>query len=276
MDLLKLYGFFATAGCISTPICYNKPGDIMNKHIEDLKLLSVLQCVSSPVKEYIDRPSHALVFRRTGAIEYNFGGRYMPLEAGQIIFLPKGSSFTTRQTTPGISRYTVVNFMGDLSLTAPKKVSIAGDLTELYTRLDLCCTLDPKKDRFALLSHFYWLLSQLFEETKAPYHSTATLSLLDPAVAHLQTHLFDPNLKIDALPKLCGISGTYFRTLFAARFGCAPKKYILDRRLTHAQQLLSSGECSRVADAARLSGFEDALYFSRVFKNRYGHAPSQR
>lgn len=246
----------------------------MKDYIEDLKLLSVLQCISAPVKEYIDRSSHALVFRRTGSIEYDFRGQRVPLEEGQIMFIPKGTSFTVRQTTPGISRYTVVNFLGDFPIREPKKC-VASDLTDLHQRLDKCCTLDPQRDRYALLAHFYEILSQLFESGETAYHSSTTFGLLDPAVTFLQHHLFDPGLSVGSLHSLCGISDTYFRNLFIARFGCSPKKYILQRRLNHAKNLLDSGECAAVSQAARLSGFEDALYFSKVFKARYGYPPSQ-
>lgn len=247
----------------------------MKKHIEDLKLLSVLQCTSAPIREYVDRPSHALVFRRTGTIEYDFAGRRMPLEEGQIIFLPKGATFTVRKVTPGISRYTVVNFLGDFPLTQPTKCT-AADLTELYRRLDQCAGLDPNRDRYALLANFYAILSHIFEGSETAYHSTKTLHLLDPAVAYLQEHLFDPGLSIGSLHRLCRISDTYFRQLFIARFGLSPKKYVLQRRLSLAKDLLDSGECATVTEAAQLSGFEDALYFSKVFKACYGHPPSYR
>ena len=247
----------------------------MEKHIEELKLLSVLQCVSAPLRQYIDRPSHALVFRRTGSIDYDFGGLHIPLEEGQIMFLPKGATFTVRQTTPGISRYTVVNFLGDFPVKEPQKCA-ATDLPELYRRLDLCSTLDPQRDRYALLGHFYEILSQLFEKGETAYHNTATLQLRDPAVAYLQEHLYDPGLAVGSLHSRCGISDTYFRQLFTARFGVSPKKYVLQRRLSHAKSLLDSGECAAVSQAAQLSGFDDALYFSKVFKNRYGYPPSHR
>lgn len=247
----------------------------MKENIEDLKLISVLQCISAPIKEYKDRFSHALVFRRTGNIVYDFDGRHVPLDEGQIMFIPKGTTFTVRQITPGISRYTVVNFLGDFPVREPRKC-VAADLPGLYQRLDKCCALDPQRDRFALLSHFYEILAQLFERGEAAYHSSATLGLLDPATTYLQAHLFDSELSIGKLHSLCGISDTYFRQLFIARFGLSPKKYVLQRRLSHAKSLLDSGECSTVAEAARLSGFEDALYFSKVFKARYGYPPSYR
>ena len=243
--------------------------------IENLKLLNVLQCVSAPYREYRDRPSHALVFRRTGNIRYDIDGQQIPLLEGQVMFLPKGADFTVTQTTPGISRYTVVNFLGDFPLKQPQLLGYPANLQQVCTRLDRCCTLEPEENPCLLLSEFYWILSQLLESPELPYHSSHSLQLLNPVIEHLQKRLFDPELKIGSLHTLCGISDTYFRKLFIARYGVSPKKYILDRRLRHARELLASRECSAVAEAAQLSGFTDPLYFSKLFRERYGYPPSQ-
>lgn len=245
----------------------------MKIHIENLKVLNVLQFSSSPSRVYRNRPSHALVFRREGSISYDYENKTQLVHPGYVTLIPQGANFTVTRLSTGPSRYTVINFQGDFSLDSLMFLRPEMDMTALYTLLDQCSTLDPEAEQFMLLSHFYRILSQLFEQ-KPAYHSRQTFRLIAPAVACLQERLFDPELKIGSLHTLCGISDTYFRTLFAARFGTSPKKYVLDRRLNQARNLLSSGECGSVSEAARMSGFEDALYFSKVFKNRYGHAPS--
>ena len=247
----------------------------MKFDIDNLKLLNVLQCVSAPYREYRDRPSHALVFRRTGNILYDISGQQIPLLEGQVMFLPKGSDFTVTQTTPGVSRYTVVNFLGDFPLKQPQLLGAPANSQQVYAWLDRCCTLDPEHSRLSLLANFYRILAQLFETPQTAYHSRATLQLIAPAVTQLEKQLFDPELKTGSLHSLCGISDTYFRKLFIARYGVSPKKYILDRRLRHARALLGSGECAGVAEAAQLSGFSDPLYFSKCFRERYGYPPSQ-
>jgi len=255
-------------------ICYIEIGDCMKLDIENLKLLNVLQCVSSPRRIFQNRPSNALVFRRSGSIEYELDGSRIRLDEGQVMLLPKGASFSVTHLTPDRNHYTVINFQGHFAPYAPRKLCPQRDMSELYDRLDQCCTLDPEKDRYLLLSRVYWILSRLFEAAPAPYHSTETLDLIDPAVEQLQKRLFDPGLKVGQLHDFCGISDTYFRALFIARFGVSSKKYVLERRLNQARNLLSSGECANVSEAARMSGFEDALYFSKVFKARYGYCPS--
>ena len=75
------------------------------------------------------------------------------------------------------------------------------------------------------------------------------------------------------LAKLCGISENYFRKLFLLEFGISPSKYIRNKRLMLARDLLNSGEFS-VSDAAMASGFNDISYFSREYKKMWGVNPS--
>ncbi len=68
----------------------------------------------------------------------------------------------------------------------------------------------------------------------------------------------------------------YLRKLFKKEMGITPLEYMTSLRMKKAESLLSTmwtREYS-VAEVARMCGFDDALYFSRVFKKTYGCAPS--
>ena len=103
---------------------------------------------------------------------------------------------------------------------------------------------------------------------------TISTASLEPALKFLEKHIFDPDLKIGKLHDLCGISDTYFRQLFLARFGISPKKYVIKRRLAQAKAISDSGEYDTIGEVAMMTGFEDALYFSKAFRNKYGYPPS--
>ena len=53
-----------------------------------------------------------------------------------------------------------------------------------------------------------------------------------------------------------------------------PKQYIVSIRMTNAQMLLESSDYT-VQQIASFVGYEDALYFGRVFKRGMGMTPSQ-
>ena len=91
----------------------------------------------------------------------------------------------------------------------------------------------------------------------------------------LKEHLFDPDLYIGRLHERCGMSDTYFRRLFFSQFGQTPKKYVSYQRLIHARAMIEGGEYDSIAQVAQMCGFDDPLYFSKVYKNQYGHAPTK-
>ena len=246
----------------------------MNFSIENTELLSVLQLVSPACLVTPGRPSHAYVFRRSGAVDYDFGSWQTRQEPGEVMLIPKGAVFTATLVGTEESRYTVVNFQGDLSLTEPKKITLGKDMMQVYQWLDRCAALDPERDRYWMLSDFYRITAQLTQQQQNESFAPESMDLIQPALEMIRKDLYDPSLRVGLLHVVCSLSDTYFRNLFVARFGVVPKQYILDRRLIHAKQLLESGECRFVSDAARLSGFEDPLYFSRIYKARYGHSPS--
>lgn len=53
-----------------------------------------------------------------------------------------------------------------------------------------------------------------------------------------------------------------------------PQDYITAKRLFHAKSILDSGDFDSIREIALSVGYSDPLYFSKVFKKRYGVSPS--
>jgi AraC-like DNA-binding protein len=70
-----------------------------------------------------------------------------------------------------------------------------------------------------------------------------------------------------------GLSVPHYVTLFRQQTGTSPIRYLTRVRLRHACELLDLSD-KPVADIARSVGYEDAFYFSRVFRNSTGHSPT--
>lgn len=73
---------------------------------------------------------------------------------------------------------------------------------------------------------------------------------------------------------LSGRSLSSFKREFYEIYGESPAHWIREQRLKKAHQILLSSSLS-VADVAYSLGFENPTHFSRIFKQRYGVAPSQ-
>ena len=81
-------------------------------------------------------------------------------------------------------------------------------------------------------------------------------------------------ISLDELAYLSGRSLSSFKREFQDIYGESPARWIREKRLSKAQQMLRSSSLS-VADVAYSLGFENPTHFSRIFKQQYGYAPSQ-
>lgn len=95
--------------------------------------------------------------------------------------------------------------------------------------------------------------------------------IIEPGVECLKQQ---PDLKLDRLHRLCGVSDTYFRKLFSSRFHMSPQEYVTAERLSHARSILESGDFESIKEVSTLVGYRDPLYFSKVFRKFYGFPPS--
>lgn len=100
--------------------------------------------------------------------------------------------------------------------------------------------------------------------------------LYSPKTVHIkevvELHLFS-NLKIEQLAKLCNLSLSSFKREFRKEFDDSPTNYINTQRLEKAKELLSISDLL-ISEIAYEIGFQDSLYFTRIFKNKIGVPPS--
>ncbi|MBR6954914.1 MAG: AraC family transcriptional regulator [Clostridia bacterium] len=87
----------------------------------------------------------------------------------------------------------------------------------------------------------------------------------------------DSAYELDRFLRSLPFSYDYLRKLFQKEIGVTPHQYLQDKRLQVAAELLVSQASAKgnVAEIARMCGFREPLYFSRVFKKKYGVSPSQ-
>ncbi len=79
-------------------------------------------------------------------------------------------------------------------------------------------------------------------------------------------------ISLDELAYLSGRSLSSFKREFQDIYGESPARWIREKRLSKAQEMLRSSSLS-VADVAYSLGFENPTHFSRIFKQQYGSSP---
>jgi AraC-like DNA-binding protein len=82
------------------------------------------------------------------------------------------------------------------------------------------------------------------------------------------------NLRLEEYATLSNRSLSAFKRDFEKIFGCTPGRWLLEKRLHHAFDLLSN-RGKTVGEAAFESGFESNSHFSRAFKARFGKGPAE-
>ena len=109
-------------------------------------------------------------------------------------------------------------------------------------------------------------------ESLAPADSPPRHSLWRHAVAYIEQTLPNPELSVRSISEYLHVSVRTVHDVFH-RHGCAPSRYILQRRLERSAAYLRGPGVDRIADIAQAVGFDDPAYFSRTFHRHFGVAP---
>lgn len=120
-----------------------------------------------------------------------------------------------------------------------------------------------------LLLQFLVTLSRYFKENSS---LTIYAGKITPAIEHMTYHYAARGLSNQDYAKMCYLSESRFSHVFKEVTGTTPNKFIEQKRIDAAKELLVSTNSS-VSDIALLVGYEDAYYFSRVFKKNVGISP---
>ena len=72
-----------------------------------------------------------------------------------------------------------------------------------------------------------------------------------------------------------GLVSPYLSRLFKAYKGLTPSQYIQNIRLNNAKELLTAYPNITSKDIAGMVGYQDPLYFSKIFKKNTGIYPSE-
>jgi len=94
---------------------------------------------------------------------------------------------------------------------------------------------------------------------------------LMPVISFIEEHLAEP-IRLQDLAVRMALAPVYFSNLFSGAMGVSPIQYLNRRRIARAKELLLISPLS-IKEIAAKTGFEDPLYFSRVFQKQEGMSP---
>lgn len=210
-----------------------------------------------------------------GSCRYEWKGKSADLYHGGLIYLATGSTRVVTVTERPFSFYRICFKIYDVSdgrqIIFDENPWVVN--TESAQILFELCSQMCKSS--ISNSHFYKTTSLLYEflhtvnkEVLSNYAGKIT-----PAIDYIERHYME-DVNISTLAARCFMSKPHFFRLFKSAAGMTPLEYRNNIRIERAKILLSDGECG-VADIAEILGFENAYYFSRLFKKIVGVPPSK-
>lgn len=169
-------------------------------------------------------------------------------------------------------------FLNELGVSVDRPVIGLGEDTQLLSLFE---------ELLDILEHGYTTL-QLVYASQALAHLMAVMirdhrnghteqptskQKITRTVEYMKQHVHQ-SLKLDALAGVANLSRSRYTALFKEQMGFAPMDYFARLRMHFACQLLDTTDLSVKAVAGRL-GFDDPLYFSKVFRAMNEKTPTQ-
>ncbi len=211
---------------------------------------------------------HELTFLIDGKMTYYVNDEKFDMVGGDIIYIPAGS-LRQRKIHNVPNDYISINFHS-IERVPLKSYSRGGINEGVRMLLDYCDFIDstptsinPKKMVYILETLILQISSDLESDSLSPVGSRIS--------AYLSRH-YSEKISLEDVSRELYFSAAYCESEFKKYMGKSIIQHLIDLRIEEAKKLLAdtSMSCSGIAAVV---GFDDANYFSRIFKKRTGYSP---
>ena len=274
-------------------MCYN------NHLIEDLNPTFLFIWTGTRTcdeKEYLSHDHIEMDFILSGNGKYYINDHYYDVNEGDLIILNPGVRHQAlRVSTPTPVKEFFIGF-SDIHLNGiPKNhmplendefiLHTSGDLKQrlmkLCTSMAVENSLYQEGRYFMLKSYLVQMLLTILREQTNPievkggcsFDSTNKKYVVDQIVTYFEDH-YSEKISLDQIAENMYLSPFYISRIFKSEIGDAPIRYLINIRLEKAKELLEKGWDGSIQEIASEVGYDDAYHFSKLFKKKYGVAPS--
>lgn len=212
-------------------------------------------------------------------LHYVISGKGKFVKSDKVYNLQKGNVFLIRpfETTFYAAdadepwKYCWIGFESKLNINDILKQDIYEALFAENTFLSMleCETMNTAKEMY-LCGKIFELLAILGRHNT--YESQVPLFVLK-ALNYINTN-YQNEISVSALAQSLNVNRSYFSISFKRYAGKSPQQYIVDIRLEKAAELICVYGY-RITEAAISVGYRDIFNFSKMFKRKFGVAPSK-
>lgn len=237
----------------------------------DLKNITVTPYTFEPFNniEYKHgRKDNLLHIVTYGTRYYSINGREFKVDEGNIIFIPKGTKYSTYTKGKCVGTGICFDMTGKDDVILPPEVytdwkTDSALVFECIDRMEKIYAASPTSvlPIKVLLFKVIQTLAEGEKRSKKDYR------IIKPAIDYISSH-FTENQKVSEYAVFCNVSESYFRKLFLKCMGVSPIQYRNELRFALARKLYNEGKT--LQEIAEMTGFYDAGFFSKAYKKQTG------
>lgn len=226
------------------------------------------------------------IFCTKGAGWCELAGRCHAVQDGELLVVPPGAGhvYGADEGQPWSIHWFHAKgelldaFLSELDVTEDHPVIRIGDDPQLLALFEE--VLDVVEHGYTTLQLLYasqtlaHLIAAMIRDHRSAHqkHPSAHQKIAH-TIVYMKQHL-NQSLQLDTLATLANLSRSRYVDLFKEQTGYAPIDYFIRLRMHRACQLLDTTELSIKTVAAEL-GYEDPLYFTRVFRSVNEMTPTE-
>lgn len=232
------------------------------------------------------RIDYQLIYIAAGKAHFYFNGKEEIVSAGHmVLYRPKEIQ---KYEYYGIDKTEVywVHFTGNNVKNILRQYGIEDRIRVFYsgTSLEYKRIFQEMIQELQMCKvHYQELLSMLLYELFIIIHRKRNnekkiqdgfmVEEIEIAVAYFSEN-YNKGINIEDYTRSRHISVSWFIQNFKKYTGFTPMQYILSLRITNAESLLETTEYN-ITEISSIIGYENPLYFSRIFKKQKGLSPSE-
>ena len=249
--------------------------DISNLIISRINDISTYKLKKHTFAESVTEHS-VLVIRQAGASVYTVGSKELTVDPDNILFLPKGVSYSfevEKYGTCTVIEFDAANPEDELSASL-FRIGEEREIIKKIAGVAHFWALKGPAYHSKCLSEIYDVITMISNENAFSLTLAGKYPMIHKSVKYIEKNYSDPDLYATQLAEMSGIGETYYRNIFIAVFNTPPTKYIRQYRVDKAKELLVNTSDSIDVIAIKV-GFANASYFCKVFKSLTGITPSE-
>ena len=212
-----------------------------------------------------------LIFCTSGCGKMIFDDRTMRYSTNDIVFVPPFLPHAN-VSTAGFTNIHINLEESTLNQTEPFIIPADpnGFLFNAFAAAFYYYSSNSEGQSLLLPLYGQLIIASLTMRSQKHLHSEIVQKLENDILENYPDCSYDLNVFLSALP----FSAGYLKKLFKKETGLTPLQYLTDKRLENAANYLAAnGGKGNISEIAYQCGFSEPLYFSRLFKRKYGVSP---